>query len=36
LAVVREIASAHGGRAFLGDAEQGACFIVEVPWQTSL
>lgn len=36
LAVVREIASAHGGRAFLGDAEKGACFVIEIPWQTSL
>jgi two-component system, NtrC family, sensor histidine kinase HydH len=35
LAVVREIASAHGGRAWLDDMPQGACFVIEIPWQPS-
>lgn len=33
LAVVREIATAHGGRAFIAPGEQGACFVIEVPCQ---
>jgi signal transduction histidine kinase len=35
LAVVREIAAAHGGRAFLDARERGACFVIEVPCQQS-
>jgi signal transduction histidine kinase len=35
LAVVREIASAHGGRASLADTPNGACFVIEIPWQPS-
>ena len=31
LAVVREIAAAHGGRAFYETRPQGACFVIEVP-----
>jgi len=34
LAVVREVATAHGGRAFVADTEQGACFVVDIPWHT--
>ena len=34
LAVVREVAVAHGGRAYLDDPPNGgACFVIEVPWQ---
>jgi signal transduction histidine kinase len=35
LAVVREVASAHGGLVRLDDAEAGARFIMEIPWQPS-
>jgi len=35
LAVVREIAAAHGGRAFLDARNHGACFVIEIPWRTS-
>jgi signal transduction histidine kinase len=35
LAVVREIARAHGGDARLVPTDQGATFEIEVPWQTS-
>ena len=35
LAVVREIAAAHGGRAFLDPRNHGACFVIEIPWRTS-
>ncbi|MCY0388738.1 HAMP domain-containing sensor histidine kinase [Robbsia sp. Bb-Pol-6] len=35
LAVVREIAIAHGGRAFIAPSERGARFVIEVPCQSS-
>ncbi|MGV7246753.1 sensor histidine kinase [Caballeronia sp. M23-90] len=35
LAVVREIAAAHGGRAFYEARSTGACFVIEIPWRTS-
>ena len=35
LAVVREIAAAHGGRAFYEARQMGACFVIEIPWRTS-
>jgi two-component system sensor histidine kinase HydH len=35
LAVVREVAAAHGGRAYLAAAPSGACFVIEIPWHTS-
>ncbi|MPW23987.1 sensor histidine kinase [Paraburkholderia sp. CNPSo 3157] len=35
LAVVREVASAHGGNAYLDDRSTGACFVIEIPWQPS-
>jgi len=35
LAVVREIATAHGGRAFLDARNHGACFVIEIPWRIS-
>lgn len=35
LAVVREIAAAHGGSAFYEARERGACFVIEIPWHTS-
>jgi two-component system sensor histidine kinase HydH len=35
LAVVREIAAAHGGRAFLDARDHGACFVIEIPWRIS-
>lgn len=35
LAVVREIAAAHGGTAFYESRERGACFVIEVPCQPS-
>ena len=35
LAVVREIAAAHGGRAFYEARQKGACFVIEIPWRTS-
>jgi signal transduction histidine kinase len=34
LAVAREVATAHGGRAYVADTESGACFVIEVPWHT--
>ena len=34
LAVAREVANAHGGRAYLADNEQGACFVIDIPWHT--
>jgi len=34
LAVAREVATAHGGRAFVADTEQGACLVVDIPWHT--
>ncbi|SAK98541.1 integral membrane sensor signal transduction histidine kinase [Caballeronia fortuita] len=34
LAVVREIASAHGGRAFLADDSRVTRFVIELPWRT--
>jgi signal transduction histidine kinase len=35
LAVVREIAVAHGGRAFYTGREHGACFVIEIPCRAS-
>ena len=35
LAVVREIARAHGGEARLVPTSEGAEFEIEVPWRTS-
>jgi len=35
LALVREIARAHGGEARLVPTSQGAEFEIEVPWRTS-
>lgn len=35
LAVVREIASAHGGRAWLADDTASTCFVIEIPWRPS-
>ncbi|HEY3539081.1 MAG TPA: HAMP domain-containing sensor histidine kinase [Trinickia sp.] len=35
LAVVREVAAAHGGRAWLDDTPKGASFVIEIPWQRS-
>ncbi|WP_114812974.1 sensor histidine kinase [Paraburkholderia kururiensis] len=35
LAVVREIAVAHGGRAFYAARPHGACFVIELPCHTS-
>ena len=34
LAVVREVATAHGGHAYLADTQNGACFVIEIPWHT--
>jgi signal transduction histidine kinase len=34
LAVVREIASAHGGRAYLADDRDVTRFVIELPWRT--
>ena len=34
LAVAREVATAHGGRAYLADSEHGACFVIDIPWHT--
>jgi signal transduction histidine kinase len=34
LAVAREVATAHGGRAYVADADTGACFVIEIPWHT--
>jgi two-component system sensor histidine kinase HydH len=36
LAVAREVATAHGGRAYVADTEHGACFVIDIPWQTYL
>ena len=33
LAVVREIAAAHGGRAYLAEDSNVTCFVIEVPWR---
>ncbi|WP_144113978.1 sensor histidine kinase [Paraburkholderia sp. BCC1886] len=35
LAVVREIASAHGGRAYLAEDSSLTCFVIELPWRPS-
>jgi signal transduction histidine kinase len=35
LAVVREIASAHGGRAWLEDNPNMTCFVIDIPWRPS-
>jgi signal transduction histidine kinase len=35
LAVVREVAAAHGGRAYLAATPGGACFVIEIPWHIS-
>ncbi|KWA21016.1 sensor histidine kinase [Burkholderia territorii] len=35
LAVVREVAAAHGGRAWLDATPRGASFVIEIPWQPS-
>ncbi|HGO6125565.1 MULTISPECIES: sensor histidine kinase [Burkholderia] len=35
LAVVREVAAAHGGQAWLDDVPHGASFVIEIPWQPS-
>jgi two-component system, NtrC family, sensor histidine kinase HydH len=34
LAVAREVATAHGGRAYVADTDHGARFIIEIPWHT--
>jgi two-component system sensor histidine kinase HydH len=34
LAIAREIATAHGGRAYVAETDRGACFIIEIPWHT--
>jgi signal transduction histidine kinase len=34
LAVAREVATAHGGRAYVADTEYGACFVIDIPWHT--
>jgi two-component system, NtrC family, sensor histidine kinase HydH len=34
LAVAREVATAHGGRAYVEDTDSGACFVIEIPWHT--
>jgi signal transduction histidine kinase len=33
LAVVREIASAHGGRAYLAEDSNVTCFVIDLPWR---
>lgn len=33
LAVVREIASAHGGQAWLAEHSDATCFVIELPWR---
>lgn len=33
LAVVREIASAHGGQAWLAEEASPTCFVIELPWR---
>ena len=35
LAVVREIASAHGGRAYLAEDSNVTRFVIDLPWRTS-
>jgi signal transduction histidine kinase len=35
LAVVREIASAHGGRAWLAQESNQTCFVIDIPWRPS-
>lgn len=35
LAVVREVAAAHGGNVYLDGQPPGACFVIEIPWQPS-
>ena len=35
LAVVREIASAHGGRAWLAEDPNLTCFVIDMPWRPS-
>jgi signal transduction histidine kinase len=35
LAVVREIASAHGGRAWLMEESDLTCFVIDMPWRPS-
>jgi signal transduction histidine kinase len=35
LAVVREIASAHGGRAWLAQDSALTCFVIDMPWRPS-
>jgi len=34
LAVAREVATAHGGRAYVADSDHGACFVIDIPWHT--
>jgi two-component system sensor histidine kinase HydH len=34
LAVATEVATAHGGRAYVADTDSGACFVIEIPWHT--
>jgi len=34
LAVTREIATAHGGRAYVEKTDSGACFVIDIPWHT--
>ena len=33
--LVREVAAAHGGQAWLDDVPHGASFVIEIPWQPS-
>ncbi|WP_118181185.1 sensor histidine kinase [Paraburkholderia phosphatilytica] len=35
LAVVREIASVHGGRAWLAEEPDMTCFVIDIPWRPS-
>jgi nitrogen-specific signal transduction histidine kinase len=35
LAVVSEVAAAHGGRAWLDETSETTSFVMEVPWQPS-
>lgn len=35
LAIVREIAIAHHGQAYLADRLSGSCFVIEIPWRNS-
>jgi two-component system sensor histidine kinase HydH len=34
LAVAKEVATAHGGRAYVADTDSGACFVIDIPWHT--